>query len=142
MSTEDNKALVRRFYQELWNRKNLAVANQLIAATYVFHMAGSPPGIPPGPEGFTQFVSVFFTAFPYVHVTIEDQVAEGDRVTTRWTSRGTYTGDLMGIAPTGKSVTITGISIDRFENGKVIESWDNFDQLGMLQQLGVVPSMG
>ncbi len=142
MSTEDNKALARLFYEELWNRKNLSVANELIAATYVFHMPGSPPGIPPGPEGFTQFVSVFFTAFPDVRVTIEDQVAEGDRVTTRWTSHGTHTGDLMGIAPTGKSVTITGISIDRFENGKVVESWDNFDQLGMLQQLGVVPPMG
>jgi len=88
MSTEDNKALARRFYEELWNRKNLAVANELIAATYVFHMPGSPPGIRPGPEGFTQFVSVFFPAFPDVHVTIEDQMAEGERVTTRWTSMG------------------------------------------------------
>jgi steroid delta-isomerase-like uncharacterized protein len=139
MSTEQNKALARRFIEEIWNQKNLALARELIAATYVFHTPGSPPGLPPGPEGFHQFASAFLTAFPDVHTSIEDQLAEGDKVVTRWTSRGTNTGSLFGMPTTGKSATITGITIDRFAEGKIVESWDELDQLGMLQQLGVIP---
>ena len=142
MSTEQNKALARRFIEEIWNQKNLAVARELMAATYVFHTAGSPPGLPPGPEGFQQFASAFFTAFPDVHTSIEDQLAEGDKVVTRWTSRGTNTGSLFGMPATGKSATITGITIDRIADGKIVESWDELDQLGMLQQLGVIPVGG
>lgn len=142
MSTEQNKALARRFIEEIWNQKNLAVAKELMAATYVFHTPGSPPGLPPGPEGFQQFASAFFTAFPDVHTSIKDQLAEGDKVVTRWTSRGTNTGSLFGMPATGKSATITGITIDRITDGKIVESWDELDQLGMLQQLGVIPVRG
>lgn len=142
MSTEQNKALAFRFIEEIWNQKNLAVAKELMAATYVFHTPGSPPGLPPGPEGFQQFASVFFAAFPDVHTSIEDQLAEGDKVVTRWTSRGTNTGSLFGVSATGKSATITGITIDRIADGKIVESWDELDQLGMLQQLGVIPVRG
>jgi steroid delta-isomerase-like uncharacterized protein len=142
MSTEQNKALARRFIEEIWNQKNLAAAKELMAATYVFHTPGSPPGLPPGPEGFQQFASAFFTAFPDVHTSIEDQLAERDKVVTRWTSRGTNTGSLFGMPATGKSATITGITIDRIADGKIVESWDELDQLGMLQQLGVIPVRG
>ena len=82
----------------------------------------------------------FRSAFPDFHVTIEDQIAEGDRVATRWTMRGTHEGEFRGISPTGKQITVTGIGIFRFSDGKVVESWDNFDQLGMMRQLGVIPS--
>ncbi len=142
MSTEQNKAFARRFIEEIWNQKNLAVAKELIAATYVFHTPGSPRGLPLGPEGFQQFASAFLTAFPDVHTSIEDQLAEGDKVVTRWTSRGTNTGSLFGMPTTGKSATITGITIDRIAEGKLVESWDELDQLGMLQQLGVIPAPG
>ena len=142
MSTEDNKALVRRFFQEFWDQKNLAVADELITANHVDHTAGGPPGLPPGPEGLKQFASIYFTAFPDLRITIENMVAEGDKVVTHWTTRGTHRGELMGIPPTGKQVTVTGITIDRIAGGKVAETWTNFDALGMLQQLGVIPSMG
>jgi steroid delta-isomerase-like uncharacterized protein len=94
-----------------------------------------------GPEDVKRFMSEFRQAFPDFHSTIEDQIAEGDKVVTRWTMRGTHQGEFRGIAPTGKQITVTGIGIFRFsDEGKVIESWDNFDQLGMMRQLGVVPS--
>ena len=142
MSTEENKALNRRFFEEFWDQKNLAVADELLAPNYVDHTPGSPPGLPPGPEGFKQFASVFMTAFPDLRLTLEDQIAEGDTVVTRWTSYGTHTGSLMGIPPTGKSITVTGITITRIPDGKATETWTNFDMLGLLQQIGVVPAMG
>jgi steroid delta-isomerase-like uncharacterized protein len=141
MSTEDNKALVRRFFQEFWDQHHLAVADELMAAHHVDHTPGSPP-LPPGPVGFKQFGSVYFTAFPDLRITIDDQVAEGDRVVTRWTSHGTNTGSLFGMPATNKSATITGITISRIVDGKAVETWTNFDNLGMLQQLGVVPAPG
>ena len=142
MSTEDNKALVRRFFQEFWNQKNLAIADELLAANFVDHTPGSPPGLPPGPEGFKQFASVYFTAFPDLRLTIEEMVAEGDEVVTRWTSHATHSGNFIGIPPTGKSTSITGITINRIVEGKAVETWTNFDMLGLLQQLGVVPAPG
>src|SRR6266516_2389300 len=126
MSTEDNKALSRRLFQEFWDQKNLAVADELLAANHVDHTPGSPPGLPPGPEGLKQFAAVYFTAFPDLRITIDDLVAEGDKVVTRWTTRATHQGDLMGIPPTGKQVTITGITIDRIAGGKIAETWTNF----------------
>src|SRR5712692_10079941 len=118
MSAEDNKALARRFFEEFWDQKNLAVADELLDAHHVDHTPGSPPGLPTGPEGFKQFGSVYFAAFPDLRLTIEDMVAEGDGVVTRWTSRGTHAGNLFGIPPTGKSTTTTGITITRFAGGK------------------------
>jgi steroid delta-isomerase-like uncharacterized protein len=94
-----------------------------------------------GPEDVKRFMGEFREAFPDFHSTIEDQIAEGDKVVTRWTMSGIHQGEFRGIAPTGKQITVTGIGIFRFsDEGKVIESWDNFDQLGMMRQLGVVPS--
>lgn len=137
MSTEDNKALVRRGFEEIWNRGNLAVIDEFIAPNYVDH---EPTTTLQGPEAHKQFVLMYRSAIPDLHITIEDQIAEGDKVVTRWTARGTHQGPLMGIPPTGKQAVVTGI--DRFANGKAVEAWNNFDALGMLQQLGVVPAPG
>ena len=138
MSTEENKALDRRFAEEVWNRGNLAVVDELMSADF----DGHDPTMPAGREGFKQFVLMYRSAFPDIHITIEDQIAEGDKVVSRWTARGTHQGELMGIPPTGKQATVTGINIERFANGKFIEEWSNFDALGLLQQLGVVPIPG
>ena len=140
MSAEYNKAIVRRWYQEIFAQGNLALSDEICAADYLNHDPSAPPGgWPRGPEGTKAIVATYRGAFPDVQFTIEDQVAEGDKVVTRWTGRGTHTGPLMGMPPTGKSMTVTGISIERIADGKIAETWVNFDALGMLQQLGVAP---
>ena len=139
MSTEQNKANARRFYEEVWNQGNLAVADELNAINFVDESLQPPIR---SLEDLKHFVTMYRTAFPDAHFTIEDIIAEGDKVAVRFTATGTHQGDLMGIAPTGKHVTATGISIIRYENGKSMEGWANFDDLGMLQQLGVIPPMG
>jgi len=139
MSTEDNKALVRRFYEEVFNQRNLALVDELCTTTHMFH---NPPTTLHGREEFKQLLSLYTRAFPDARFTIEDQIAEGNMVASRYTFRGTQRGELMGIAPTGKPVTVTGITINRIAGGKSEEGWLNFDALGMLQQLGVIPSMG
>lgn len=136
--SEKNKTLSRRVNEECFNRGNLAIADELLAADYVDHAA--PPGLAAGVEGFKQLVALYRTAFPDLHVTIEDQIAEGDRLATRFTTRGTHQGELMGIAPTGKVVTVSGIAIERMVGSKIVEHWLVSDQLGMLQQLGVIPA--
>ena len=135
--SEQNKALVRRSYEEVWNKKNLNFADELYAANAIDH--GLPPNLPPGREGSKMYIAMYQKAFPDTHMTIEDQIAEGDKVVTRWTAVGTHTGDLMGIAPTGKRVTVTGIDVSRFAGGRIVESWGLFDQMSMMQQLGVMP---
>jgi len=139
MSTEENKALVRRFYEDVFNQRNVALVDELCTTHHVFH---NPPTTLHGREEFKQLLSLYIAAFPDARFTIEDQIAEGDRVTSRYTFRGTHRGDLMGIAPTGKQVTVTGMIINRIAGGKSEEGWLNFDALGMLQQLGVIPAMG
>jgi len=139
MSGEENKANVRRVFEEGWNQGNTAVFDELFAADYLGH---DPSGPIHGPEGFKQYYATYRAAFPDTHLTIEDQIAEGDKVVTRWTATGTNQGTLMGIPPSGKRVTITGISITRIANGKAVEDWVNFDTLGMLQQIGAIPTPG
>ena len=139
MSTEDNKAIVRRLLEEGFNQKNLAVFDELYAPNFVYRLALTTIE---GVEAFKQFSITFFTAFPDLRFTIEDQLAEGDKVVTRWIASGTHRGPFQGIPPTGKQVTVTGIGINRLANGKIVENWTNFDMLGLLQQLGVIPSMG
>jgi steroid delta-isomerase-like uncharacterized protein len=140
MSTEENKALARRIQEELWDQKNLAVADELLAATYIDHVAGSPAGVPSGPEGYKHIASAYFTAFPDVRITVERQIAEGDFVVTRWTSHGTNTGNHHGRPATHKSATVTGITIDHIVDGKLVESWTEYDKLSSMQQLGVAPA--
>lgn len=140
MSVEQNKSIARRFFEDAYNTGNIALLEQLLAPTYVDHKA--PPGTPPGPQGIAQIITMFRRAFPDLQFTIEDQVAEGDTVATRYTFRGTQQGELMGIPPTGKHVSIGGISIYRIADGKMQQAWIEYDMLGLLQQLGVVPLTG
>lgn len=139
--SEQNKTLVCRAVEEVWNQGNYAVVDELVASDLVVH-ASTPAGEIHGPEGVKQFYASLREAFPDIHFTIEDQIAEGDRVVTRWTARATHTGEFQGIPPTGKQGRLTGIDIDRIANGKVVECWPNADELGLLQQLGVIPTPG
>jgi steroid delta-isomerase-like uncharacterized protein len=138
MSTEDNKALVRRGFEAV-NQKKLAVFDELLNPDVVLHNASTTVQ---GLEGYKQFLSMLITAFPDLQFTIEDMIAEGDFVVVRYTTRSTHQGNFMGIPPTGKQVSGTGIFIDRIVNGKAVEQWINSDTLGLLQQLGVIPTMG
>ena len=140
MSAEKNKAIVRRYTEEVWNQGNLAVVDEIFAADFVGHQPGSPDIH--GPESLKQFVAMRRTAWPDLKFTVEDQIAEGDKVATRWTWSGTHEGDLMGIPPTGLQATATGIGIHRIAGGKIVEQWVNRDTLGILQQLGVIPRLG
>jgi steroid delta-isomerase-like uncharacterized protein len=135
--SEQNKAMVHRLFEELWNKGNLPVADELIAPTYTHHDA-STPDVGRGPESEKKRATLYRTAFPDLRLTVEDIIAEGETVVARWSCRGTHKGDLNGIAPTGKPFNITGVSIARFTNGKMSEGWINWDALGLMQQLGVV----
>ena len=139
MSTEQNKATFQRYVEEVGNEGNLELADEIFDRYLAHQSDGSV--LERGPEDVKGFMGEFREAFPEFHSTIEDQIAEGDKVVTRWTMSGTHQGEFRGIAPTGKQITVTGIGIFRFsDEGKVIESWDNFDQLGMMRQLGAIPA--
>ena len=140
MSAEENKTLVRRFYDEVFNKKNLAVSNDFLDPHIIEHAL--PPGLPGGIEGSRQFIGMYLAAFPDLHLTAEDMIEEGDRVAARLTMRGTHKGEFMGIPPTSKQVSITGIQVLRVASGRIAENWINLDALGLLQQLGVVPPPG
>jgi predicted ester cyclase len=140
MSTEENKVLALRLVEEVINQGRMTTIDELIAADAVDHSL--PPGLPPGREGVKLFLGMIRAAFPDIHETIEDTLAEGDRVVTRSTWRGTHQGAFLGIAPTGKQVSVTGIDISRVASGKFVEHWQAADNLGLLQQLGVIPPPG
>jgi steroid delta-isomerase-like uncharacterized protein len=137
MSAE-NKALVRYMIDEVWNKRNVAAAEQILAPNFVGHYPATPGDIT-GMEGFTRFFNQYTSAFPDQHFSIEDLFAEGDRVVTRWTVEATHKGALPGIAaPTGRRVRVSGTTISRIENGKIAEDYVQWDALGMMQQLGVM----
>jgi steroid delta-isomerase-like uncharacterized protein len=138
MSTDENKILSRCFLEDLWNAKNLAALDEILTADFVEHIGEASLNV----EGIKQMLSANFAAFPDMQATIEDQIAEGDMVVTRWTARGTHKGELMGIPPSGKAVTVTAIVIDRIVGGKIAETWTSYDALGLLQQIGAAPVMG
>jgi steroid delta-isomerase-like uncharacterized protein len=135
---EENKAISRRFLDELWNRSNFGLVDQLLASDYDGHSST----VIRGPEGAMEFVPRLRSAFPDFQFSILDQIAEGDKVATRWTIRGTHKGEFQGMPPSGKQIEMTGITIFRIANGKLIEGWTNEDVLGMLQQIGAVPVPG
>jgi steroid delta-isomerase-like uncharacterized protein len=137
MSTEENKALARRVIEQMFNEGNLDMADELLAPGYVDHDPSLPEDVH-GPEGFKEYVGMYRAAFPDLHVQIEDQLAEGDRVATRWTGTGTHNGELAGITPTGKQVTVPGMEIVRIANGKLIEGWEGYDSGTLMRQLGVM----
>jgi steroid delta-isomerase-like uncharacterized protein len=139
MSTEENKALIRRFYEEVFNKRNLAALDDFYAPDHVDHTL--PPGLPVGPEGTRQAIAMMLTGFPDLRITIEDMIAEGDKVATRFMTHGTQHGMFGSIPPTGKQVAVSTIEITRIAGGKIVEDWGLDDRLGMLQQLGLVPAM-
>ena len=140
MSAEENKALVRRFTEEIWNRGNLDAIEEFVAENYDRHDPANPEVA--GREGFIELVAAVRGALPDLRLTIDDMLAEGDKVVTRYTMSGTHQGEFQGIPPTGRQVTMTGISILRINNGQAVEAWNNADQLGFLQQLGAIPAPG
>lgn len=135
--SEENKALYRSFIEEVFINKNLAAVDKYIAPDCVDH--AGPPGLPPGPEGAKQMIGMYLSALPDAWVKVEDQIAEGDKVVSRLTWGGTHRGELMGVPATGKQVSVAGIDIVRCAGGKIVEHWESFDMLGMLQQIGAVP---
>ncbi len=139
MSAEENKRISRRVAEEAFSHGNVDVIDELVAENFVNHDPGLPPDLPPGRDGLKELVRFYKSAFPDAELIVEDQFAEGDRVVTRYIGRGTHQGDFGGIPATGKQVTVTGITIDRLEGGKIAESWNEYDQLGLLQQLGAIP---
>ena len=136
MSAESNKALVRRFYNEI-DKGNLAAMDELVAEDYVDHNP-APFGFPSGREGLKQAFALFLKATPGYH-RIEDQIAEGDRVVTRLTSFGKHEGDLPGAPKTGNELQMTSITIHRIANGKLVEKWAEKDMITFLQQIGIMP---
>jgi len=136
--SEQNKTAVRNFIEEVWNRGNLALLDEVYAPDYVYYGPGGQEI--KGPEGFKQAVETYRAAFPDLHCTVEDQLAEGDKVATRWILRGTHKGELMGAPPTGNKVVMSGTVIHRFEGDRMAEARDMWDSLSFMQQLGVVPS--
>ena len=141
MSTEENKAVVRRWFEAFNKGKEAAMAavDELFAPTYVGHGTGVVPDV--DRAGAKQMAQAYFTAFPDLHLAVEDLIAEGDKVVVRATISGTHQGDFMGMPPTGTQVSFTATAIDRFEAGKFVESWGDVDMLGFLQQLGAIPQM-
>ena len=140
MSPEDNKALVRRYLEAAWNQGNVGILDELMAPTYARYMSGQ--AAPLNREGQKQRISSFHRAFPDLHLSIEELIAEGDKVVFRVTVRGTQQGMLMGIPPTGKQVAVTAIDIARVADGKIVDHWGQMDTLGLLQQLGALPARG
>jgi predicted ester cyclase len=135
----DNKEITRKLFEEPW-KGDLSVIDQYVDANYIGYDPSMPEPIR-GPQGFKDFVQMYLGAFPDGAITVDEQIAEGDMVATRWTGRGTHEGELMGIAPTRKQVTVSGLSISKVKNGKLVEDYSNWDTLGMLQQIGAVPAM-
>ena len=141
MSTEQNKALVRQMVEEIFNRGNMSRADEFLAPEFV-EREELPPGIARDREGVKQLTAMFRSAFPDFKATIDDIVAEGDKVVIRQTWSGTHQGEFMGVPPTGKSISINVIDIIRIAEGQFVEHWGVMDQMAMMQQLGVIPAPG
>jgi len=136
--SEVNKALVRRGIEETVNKGNFSVVDEILSTDYVYREP--TVGEKRGRAGFRELVTMYRNAFPDVKLTIDEQIAEGDKVVTRWSATGTHRGELFGTAPTGKQVRVQGVIVSRIANGKVVEETEVYDALGMLRQLGAVPA--
>jgi len=140
VSAEDNNAIVRRWVDEAWNNGDFSSVEKLYPPSYTLHFGGMPET--KGAEGLAGFISVYRNALPDLRMEIKDMLADGDRVVWRVTTSGTHLGDFLGIPPSGRPVSVNAIVISLFENGKWVEDWVNNDDLGLFQQIGVVPVMG
>ncbi len=140
-SAAQNRENILRFYEEGWNQNNHSVYEEFVHPNFIDHQA--IPGMPEGREGFKSLQVIFKGAFPDLHMTVDDVIAETNKVACRWTGTGTQTGELFGIPATGKSVKVTATVIYKVDDdGKWTEGWINRDDLGMMQQLGVIPTPG
>lgn len=137
--SKENKAVVRQVLDRVWSQGDLDAIDELFAEDVIANIAGQPEPVR-GRDTFKEFVGMFRGAFPDMRVTVEEQIAEGDLVTTRWTARATHEGDFMGTPATGRQATISGIQINRIAGGRIVEGWVNFDALGLMQQIGAVPT--
>jgi steroid delta-isomerase-like uncharacterized protein len=133
--TQENKTLARRVFEEVWSRSEWSLIDEIYADDYVAHVTGAPKPIE-GIDQFRQFVGFHAVLSPDLSFTVEDQVAEGSKVATRWTARGSHATGLLGTEATGQTVVVSGMTLHRFENGKIVESWDNWDAMAVLQALG------
>lgn len=136
MYTEENKAIVRQFFEEGPSKGNIKAANELLSPDFAMHV---PLPAPPGIEGINEVITTCRAAFEHLNVTIEDMVAEGDKVVARFTAQGVHKGSFMGLPATGKPITMTGIEIFRIKDGKIAELWGEVNLLGLMQQLGIFP---
>lgn len=139
--SEQGQALVRRFFDEVCNKRQLGGADQLFAANHAYHDP-SAPWVGTGPAGMKDIIGLYHRAVGDARWVVHATYDAGDVVVTRWSGQGTHSGELMGIAPTHKKVSVDGIWMHRVADGKIVESWNVWDTLGLLQQLGVVPAMG
>ena len=139
MSTEENKDIVRRFFEEGPSKGDLDAANKLLAPNFTLHV---PLPCSPGIQGINDVILACRAAFEDLNVTVEDMVAEGDKVAVRFTAHGTHNGAFMGLPPTGKPIAMTGMEIFRIENGRIAELWGEANLLGLMQQLGILPLLG
>ena len=137
---ESNKAIMRRFWA-VWEQGNIDLLDELLAPEYINHTLAAPD-LPPGPEGVKEVVSMFHSAMPDLRVVVEDMVAEGDKVATRYALEGTHEGELFGAAPTGKQLSIKSITVERVSEGKIKEHWRVTDEMGMMRQLGILGAPG
>jgi predicted ester cyclase len=137
--SEQNKARIRRVIEQAYSRGDLSVVDEVAAKDMVIH---APSQEIRGREGAKQYVTMLRAAFPDLHFTIEDQIAEGDVVVTRWTARGTHKGQFQSIPPTGREIRLVGADIDRITDGQVVECWAHVDELGLMQQLGAIEADG
>jgi len=136
MSTEENKIIVRKFFEEGPSKGNLNIANELLSPDFALHV---PLPAPPGIEGINEVITSCRAAFEHLNVTIEDMIAEGNNVAVRFTAHGVHKGDFMGLQATGKPITMTGIEVFRIKDGKIAELWGEANLLGLMQQLGIIP---
>ena len=138
--SDANKALASRFIEEFWNQGNFDVVDEIMGLNYVNY--NPPPGIPVDRDGYKEWGALFRSAFPDQQAVAEDIIAEGDLVVIRWSTSGTHQGEFMGIPPTGKRISLAGITIMRVDDGLFIEDWTEMDAIGLMQQLGAIPAPG
>ena len=137
----DNKSIVRRMYEEVWNKRNLEVAKELISPSHAMQLIDLPDsGI--GPEAYARNVVQFVRAFPDLKFTVLDMVEENEKVVVLWNISGTHKGEFRGVAPTGKKVSVDGITISQLADGKIMDSYVSLDLWSMMQQLGAIPATG
>ena len=141
MSVEENKALWRRFYEEVWDRGNTDFAYEVFADDYVRHDLRPTPALP-GPAGQKKIADDFRTAFPDLRVTVDFVIAEDDFVVGRWTATGTHLGNWGAVEPTGRSISFSAVNVCRFEDGRVAEIWNHRDDLGLSEQIGATIHAG